>query len=197
MSITTADARTSKKVMDAKKPIDRVQSLAETIIYSVAEDAEPAKSSSATATPGTATPVNPALNRVQNGSGMKRNDSSDSLAAAGQKGDAERKYMAGSKALDHLSRLLTSCETVSSMRLTNQLSAGLELTFPVLPPKQLWSLVCFPHHLPRAPRTQLCRTVEGTGRAFMQDAGRLALDPGDKEGVRAGHATSGPDFHVQ
>jgi proteasome activator subunit 4 len=108
MSITAADARVSKKIQDAKKPVDRVQSLAETIIYCVAEDAE-AKAPSASATPGTATPVNPALSRVQNP--LKRNFSGDSLAAAS---GVERKYMAGSKALDHLSRLLTSCETVSS-----------------------------------------------------------------------------------
>jgi hypothetical protein len=37
----------------------------------------------------------------------------DSLAAAGSKVDADKKYLGGSKALDHLSRLLTSCETVS------------------------------------------------------------------------------------
>lgn len=113
MSITSADARVSKKVLEAKKPIDRVQSLAETIIYCIAEDADAARTGSATATPGTATPVNPALARVQTGAAFKRSGSQDSLAAAGQQGDAERKYMAGSKALDHLSRLLTSCETVS------------------------------------------------------------------------------------
>jgi proteasome activator subunit 4 len=122
MSITSADARTSKKVLDAKKPIDRVQSLAETIIYCVAEDADAAKSTSATATPGTATPVNPAVSRLQNGSNLKRGASSDSLAAAGERGDADRKYMAGSKALDHLSRLLTSCETVSSHGIGERLS---------------------------------------------------------------------------
>lgn len=115
MSITSADARVSKKVLDAKKPIDRVQSLAETIIYSMSEDAPVASSTSATATPGTATPANPALTRVQNGSngvGMKRTSSADSLAAAGQKSEADSRVLAGSKALDHLSRLLTSCETV-------------------------------------------------------------------------------------
>lgn len=114
MSITSADTRVSKKVLDAKKPIDRVQSLAEIIIYSMAEDA-PIASTSATATPGTATPVNPALSRVQNGNGvgMKRAGSGDSLAAAGKRSDADARVMAGSKALDHLSRLLTSCETVS------------------------------------------------------------------------------------
>lgn len=114
MSITTADTRATKKVLDAKKPIDRVQSLAEIIIYSMAEDAPVAPTASASATPGTATPVNPALKRVQNGNGadMKRTTSTDSLAAAGKKSDAETRVMAGSKALEHLSRLLTSCETV-------------------------------------------------------------------------------------
>lgn len=113
MSITSADARTSRKVLDAKKPIDRVQSLAETIIYCIADDAPATTTGSATATPGNATPANPAIARVQNGSAMKRTGSADSLTAAGQRGDADRRYMAGSKALDHLSRLLTSCETVS------------------------------------------------------------------------------------
>jgi proteasome activator subunit 4 len=112
MSITTADTRVTKKVLDAKKPIDRVQSLAEIIIYSMAEDAPMAPTVSASATPGTATPVNPALSRLQNGADMKRTGSTDSLAAAGKKSDADTRVMAGSKALDHLSRLLTSCETV-------------------------------------------------------------------------------------
>jgi proteasome activator subunit 4 len=112
MSITSADARVSKKILDAKKPIDRVQSLAETIIYSMAEDA-PVAAPSTSATPGVATPQNPALARVQNG--MKRSSSSDSLAAAGQRSEADTRVMAGCKALDHLSRLLTSCETVSAV----------------------------------------------------------------------------------
>lgn len=121
MSITSADARVSKKILDAKKPIDRVQSLAETIIYSMAEDA-PVAAPSAAATPGTATPQNPALSRVQ---GMKRSASADSLAAAGQRSEADTRVMAGSKALDHLSRLLTSCETVSDSS-----GGGLMIVFP-------------------------------------------------------------------
>jgi proteasome activator subunit 4 len=108
-----ADARTSRKVLDAKKPIDRVQSLAEAIIFSMAEDAPVASSASGNGTPGTATPVQPAISRLQNGSAMHRSSSADSLAAAGQKSEIDRKYLAGSQALDHLARLLTSCETVS------------------------------------------------------------------------------------
>ena len=112
MSITMADSRTSKKILDAKKPIDRVQSLAETIIFCMAEDA-PVQVTSGSGTPGTATPMPAAVSRLQNGEAMKKTGSTDSLAAAGKKSDEDRKYLAGSKALDHLSRLLTSCETVS------------------------------------------------------------------------------------
>lgn len=110
-----ADSRTSKKILDAKKPIDRVQSLAETIIFCMAEDApvQATSSGSGTGTPGTSTPVPAAISRLQNGEAMKKTGSMDSLAAAGKKSEEDRKYLAGSKALDHLSRLLTSCETVS------------------------------------------------------------------------------------
>ncbi|OCF42973.1 proteasome activator subunit 4 [Kwoniella heveanensis CBS 569] len=113
MSVTMADARVSKKIIDAKKPIDRVQSLAETIVFSMSEDTPFVALPSGMATPGTATPlpVAPAISRLQNGSAMKRGGSSDSLAVAGQKSEENRRYLAGSKALDHLSRLLTSCET--------------------------------------------------------------------------------------
>lgn len=113
MSVTMADSRASKKIIEAKKPIDRVQSLAETIIFCMAEDAPATSGISRSATPGAATPLPKSVSRLQNGSGMKKTGSSDSLAAAGQKGDEERRSLAGSKALDHLSRLLTSCETVS------------------------------------------------------------------------------------
>ena len=114
MSVTAADARASRKVLDAKKPIDRVQSLAETIIFCMSYDApEAAKSGIATpvngSTNGNTTPVPRAISRLNNGAEMKRGGSSDSLAQAGK--TAERHYLAGSKALDHLSRLLTSCET--------------------------------------------------------------------------------------
>lgn len=114
MSVTIADSRTSRKVLDAKKPIDRVQSLAETIVFCMSEDAPTTASGTATPTPGTATPAQPAIARLQNGSALKREGSTDSLAAAGKKGDEQRKHLAGSKALDHLSRLLTSIETVSA-----------------------------------------------------------------------------------
>ncbi|WRT69165.1 uncharacterized protein IL334_006149 [Kwoniella shivajii] len=116
-SITTADGRASKKVIDAKKPLDRVMSLAETIVFSMSEDSPSVALPSAMATPGTATPignsapVQPAISRLQNDIDMKRTPSSDSLATAGRKGDANPKYLAGSKALDHLSKLLTACET--------------------------------------------------------------------------------------
>jgi len=141
MSITMADSRTSKKILDAKKPIDRVQSLAETIIFCMAEDAPVAASASGTGTPGSSTPLPAAVSRLQGGQSMKKTGSTDSLAAAGKKSDEDRKYLAGSKALDHLSRLLTSCETVSQPRYQ-----GLLLT-SVLPPKQLWPLVGLPDRL--------------------------------------------------
>lgn len=121
MSITMADSRTSRKILDAKKPIDRVQSLAETIIFCMAEDAPPLTSSSGTVTPApdgkrSATPLPSAITRLQNGlsggSDMKKTASSDSLMVAGKKSEEDRHYLGGSKALDHLSRLLTSCETV-------------------------------------------------------------------------------------
>ncbi|EIW66071.1 hypothetical protein TREMEDRAFT_35609 [Tremella mesenterica DSM 1558] len=83
MSITQADQRTSRKILDAKKPIDRVQSLAETIIYSISEDA-PLLPPSGTDISGTSTPL---------------------------PSEAERRYLGGSKALDHLRSLLTSCES--------------------------------------------------------------------------------------
>ncbi|WVQ63803.1 uncharacterized protein L199_001958 [Kwoniella botswanensis] len=120
MSVTMADGRTSKKILDAKKPIDRVQSLAETIVFSMSEDSPfavlPSGFATGTATPmpssaPTPAPVQPAIARLQNGSSMSRSGSSDSLAVAGQKSEANRRYLAGSKALDHLSKLLTSCET--------------------------------------------------------------------------------------
>ena len=110
MSVTLADSRASKKVLDAKKPIDRVQSMAETIVFSLAEDG-PVAAGSGFGTPGTATPLPPAIARLQNGH-LKKTVSSDSLAVAGQRSEEHRRYLAGSKALEHLSRLLTSCETV-------------------------------------------------------------------------------------
>lgn len=136
MSVTIADGRTSKKILDAKKPIDRVQSLAETIIFCMAEDAPVATTTSGNATPGTSTPLPPAIARLQNGSNMKKTGSSDSLAAAGKKSEEEKKYLGGSKALDHLSRLLTSCETVCIAQPEPTLTK-------VLSPFELWSLVCF------------------------------------------------------
>jgi proteasome activator subunit 4 len=115
-----ADARTSRKVLDAKKPIDRVQSLAETIVYCMSEDSAQSAPASGNGTPGTATPAPQAITRLQNGATMKKTGSSDSLAAAGKKSEENRSYVAGSKALDHLSRLLTSCETVSRLFLASE-----------------------------------------------------------------------------
>lgn len=122
MSITAADARASKKILDAKKPIDRTQSLAEVIIYSMSEDAPVAPFGTTGAPTRAATPApglsshhasngNP-LSRVRNGDvAMSRTDSTDSLKAAGESIERSKKYLAGSKALDHLSQLITSCET--------------------------------------------------------------------------------------
>jgi proteasome activator subunit 4 len=110
MSLTHSDARVSKKIVEAKKPIDRVQSLAEAIVNSMSNDAPPAPTESQAPTPGTLTPKPQAISRLQNG--IKRSESGDSLAAAGNKGDVDKKYLGGSKALDRLSKLLTSCETV-------------------------------------------------------------------------------------
>lgn len=104
-----SDAKVSKSVTDAKKPVDRVQSQAEVIVYSISEDGPAILSSNAT--PGSSTPVPKAISRLQNGHSIHRTGSTDSLAAAGRAGDTDRTFVAGSKALDHLSRLLTSCET--------------------------------------------------------------------------------------
>jgi proteasome activator subunit 4 len=122
MSVTMADARASRKVLDAKKPIDRVQSLAETIIFCMSEDA-PQAAPSGNGTPGTATPVPHAISRLQNG--MKKTASTDSLAAAGR---SDKGYIGGSKALDHLSRLLTSCETVCLRNNIANLSSSIQAT---------------------------------------------------------------------
>ncbi|BEI84863.1 hypothetical protein CcaverHIS002_0502640 [Cutaneotrichosporon cavernicola] len=125
MSITAADARTSKKILDAKKPIDRTQSLAEVIIYSMAEDSAIMPFGTNSVPTRAATPAEPhyptysgnqnyldPLTRVKNGfTAMSRSGSTDSLAAAGERIEASKKYLAGSKALDHLSNLITSCET--------------------------------------------------------------------------------------
>lgn len=108
MSLTHSDARVSKKMIEAKKPIDRVQSLAEAIVNSMSNDAPAAPTESLAPTPGNLTPRQQPGSKTPNGKRL-----GDSLAAAGSKGDADKKYLGGSKALDHLSRLLTSCETVS------------------------------------------------------------------------------------
>jgi proteasome activator subunit 4 len=107
MSLTHSDARVSKKMVEAKKPIDRVQSLAEAIVNSMSNDAPAAPTESLAPTPGNLTPKPQAGVKMPNGKKL-----GDSLAAAGSKVDADKKYLGGSKALDHLSRLLTSCETV-------------------------------------------------------------------------------------
>lgn len=123
MAVTMSDVRVSPTIKDAKKPIDRVQSLAETIIFSISEDAPAAPPASEAATPGNVTPMPPAISRLQNGNTMKRSGSADSLAAAGKKSDENRKYVGGSKALDHLSRFLTSLETVSASVISRHLSS--------------------------------------------------------------------------
>jgi proteasome activator subunit 4 len=61
-------------------------------------------------TSGTQTPVHSALSRVK-ANGLHTSDSTDSLAAAGKRADAQRTYLGGSKALDHLAKLIVSCET--------------------------------------------------------------------------------------
>lgn len=122
MSVTAGDARTSKKILDSKKPIDRTQSLSETIVYSMAEDSPIAPFGTATAVPtrsgtpaeGRSTNYHSAdpVARLRNGfTEMSRSGSTDSLAAAGERIEASKQYLAGSKALDHLSTLITSCET--------------------------------------------------------------------------------------
>ncbi len=157
MSVTMADSRASKKILAAKKPIDRVQSLAETIIFCMSEDAASAPPPSNGGTPGTMTPVPQAFTRLQNGLAIKTLGSSDSLAAAGQKSETDRRYLAGSKALDHLSRLLTSCETVRTPQV-DVISA--DAFSPVLPSQQFRSLVRLPHYLLVASFQQLRRAVE-------------------------------------
>ncbi len=76
----------------------------------MAEDSAVAGNPSAAAS-GTQTPVNPSLARVVRTNGLKPIASSDSLAAAGRKVDSQHTCLAGSKALDHLARLIMSCET--------------------------------------------------------------------------------------
>ena len=122
MSLTHSDARVSKKMVEAKKPIDRVQSLAEAIVNSMSNDAPAAPTESLAPTPGNLTPKPQPGVKMPNGKRL-----GESLAAAGSKVDADKKYLGGSKALDHLSRLLTSCETVCPPRSTWLMS--------VLPPK--------------------------------------------------------------
>lgn len=109
MSVTVADTRASKKILDAKKPIDRVQSLAETIVFSISEDALPLVSGGTGTATGAVTPSGIATPSGKGAVGKMK----DSLAAVGRKEELHRRYLAGSKALDHLSKLLTSCETVS------------------------------------------------------------------------------------
>lgn len=189
MSVTMADGRTSKKIIDAKKPIDRVQSLAETIIFCMAEDAPAVTTTSGNATPGTSTPLPPAIARLQNGSSMKKTASTDSLAAAGRKSEEEKKYLGGSKAMDHLSRLLTSCETVSK---------GIQRPLMlVLPSIQLGSLVSILDRLPLASSEQLCRKMEGRRRALVQDSSCLETDTGDQARIRALSQATGSHRHVQ
>lgn len=77
----------------------------------MAEDA-PAKPNSSVATPGTSTPQNPALKRVKtNHNGLTPSASSDSLADAGRKAEATKTYLGGSRSLEHLAKLITSCES--------------------------------------------------------------------------------------
>lgn len=122
MSINAADTRTSKKITDSKKPLDRTQSLAEVIIWSMAEDSPiaPVGTAAVPTRSGTpadnhSTPVPPnagPVARVKNGlTPMSRSGSSDSLAAAGERIEASKKYLAGSKALDSLATLIRSIES--------------------------------------------------------------------------------------
>ena len=141
MSVTMADSRASKKILDAKKPIDRVQSLAETIIYCMSQDAPIAEPASNIETPSGGTPVPLAVSRLQNGHGLTKSTSTDSLAAAGQRGDHDRRFLAGSRALDHLARLLTSCETVRGV-LTHKLLTSTSSFIQVIPDIGLPSLPC-------------------------------------------------------
>jgi proteasome activator subunit 4 len=77
----------------------------------MAEDA-PAKPNSSVATPGTATPQLPALKRVKTDTnGLHPSSSSDSLADAGRKAEATKTYLGGSRSLEHLAKLITSCES--------------------------------------------------------------------------------------
>nr|ODN78210.1 proteasome activator subunit 4 [Cryptococcus depauperatus CBS 7841] len=101
MSVTVADTRASKKVLDAKKPVDRVQSLAETIVFSMSEDSLPMSPNSGVNTPsGIATPT-----------GMSAGKGPLGRVLAQEGESQQRRYLAGCKALDHLNQLLTSCET--------------------------------------------------------------------------------------
>jgi len=105
--------------LDAKKPIDRVQSQAEVIVYSMFNDGPEMVSGSTNGTSGFATPITrtstpmpSAISRLQK-DGIHASQSSASLAAAGKKSELNKRFLGGSKSLDHLSMLLTSCETVS------------------------------------------------------------------------------------
>jgi proteasome activator subunit 4 len=111
MSVTASDGRVSKKITNFKKSVDRVQSLAEIIVYSMAVDGPSPTSNTATPS-GAVTPVPAAVSRLQASTKMQHSPSSDSLAAAGKKSEAAKAYLGGSKALDHLAKLITACETV-------------------------------------------------------------------------------------
>lgn len=193
MSMTMSDVRVSRNVIEAKKPIDRVQSLAEAIIFSMSEDAPVPPVASEAATPGNVTPMPSAISRLQNGASMKRTASGDSLAAAGKKSEENRKFLGGSKALDHLSRLLTSLETV----IRKVVAVCSRAHGSVLSPQQLGELELFPDRVPASSFHQLCRAVEVRGRTPLQDTKRMAVDLGHQAGLCAHNPAACPHGHVQ
>lgn len=105
---TPTDALASKTILSMRRPTSRLHSLSLLIVYSMCEDAP--ESSSSTATPGTVTPREPP-HKKSHLNGLRAIDSTDSLAAAAKKEDARQACLAGSKALEHLNKLLLSCET--------------------------------------------------------------------------------------
>lgn len=87
-----------------RRPTSRLHSLSLLIVYSMCEDAPESSASS-----GAVTPREPLKRKNLNG--LHAVESTDSLAAAAKKEDARQACLAGSKALEHLNKLLLSCET--------------------------------------------------------------------------------------
>jgi proteasome activator subunit 4 len=110
-ALSPMDTMASQTILQMRKPTNRLLALAEIIVYSMAEDS-PAKSGSSLATPGESTPVPAALKRVKaSANGLHPSSSTDSLADAGRRADASKTYLAGSKSLEHLAKLIVSCES--------------------------------------------------------------------------------------